>query len=112
MEPSITPSYNSASRYLHRMRRRCGEPIANSFNGFSRIPTVSCDVLTGNIGDELLITISVNIENQTSLRAVFGRAEAFCAQKESQFEWHVEAWKLGISVWFRSRNIVNAELAG
>ena len=58
-------------------------------NCLSRAFVVRFDILATNIGDETLVPIWCAIHDQTTLlRGAL--SEPFGAEKNSQFQWHVE----------------------
>lgn len=48
------------------------------------------DILTGDIRDESLIAVLLGIQDKTDLGAVRRPAKSPCAEKNAEFERHVE----------------------
>ncbi len=66
-----------------------------------------------NVGDELLIPIGLGIKDQAAPRLLpFLARIGFCAEKESEFQGHVEPWQAADDIQLDAGNIVDAELRG
>ena len=69
------------------------------------------DVHAREIGNEPLIAVGLDVQDEQSLTLLPGAAVAFRAQKHAEFQRHVEPWQTGLGVEFSSREVVDAEPA-
>src|SRR5260370_24755120 len=76
-----------------------------------RVVSVGGDVLTCDVGDELLEPIPFPIQDQTDLAPLVTGAEASGTDKEPKLEWHVEAGQLIDGIELRPGDVVYAETA-
>jgi len=66
------------------------------------------DIHTRKIGDELLIPVWLSVEDQQPLLLLGCRSEPLGPEKNTEFQRHVESWKLGGGIQLRPRNVMNA----
>ena len=69
------------------------------------------DILSGDIGDEFLISVRLNIEDQTTLSLLDSVSQALCAEKHPEFQRHVEPRKMVCWVGIGPGKVVNAKSA-
>jgi hypothetical protein len=87
------------------------QPVADSPDQRSDRCMMGGDILTGNVGDEFLVAISIGVEDQAVLALLPSGAEPQRAQEHAEFERHVEARQAVRRVEFRARDVVDAEAA-
>ena len=75
-----------------------GEPVADFHDGSVGIGAVGVDVLAGDVGDEVAVTVRFAVEDQQGFAALGGRAVALASEEQSEFERHVEAGQVDYGV--------------
>lgn len=65
------------------------------------------NVLTGKVGDELLIPIGLRVEDQCPLLRLVRRPMSLAAQKKAEFQGHVESWEATTEL--DSREVMNTK---
>ncbi|HTO90299.1 MAG TPA: hypothetical protein VMJ70_04145 [Candidatus Sulfotelmatobacter sp.] len=73
--------------------RRDAQPIAHSDDEFHGIARVGSDVLSRDVGTELLKSVAFFIEDQADLLLLLLCAEPLGSEEQPQLEGHVEARK-------------------
>ena len=74
------------------------KPISRLADGSLRFATMLVDVHPGEIGDELLIAKTLDIEDEQPLVVLSGVAIALGAEEESQLKRQIEARKLVVVI--------------
>jgi hypothetical protein len=60
----------------------------------------------------LLVAIGLAVEDETVFGLVLSSAKALCAEKDAEFEGHVEARQSGVRVGLGAGDVVNTEPTG
>jgi hypothetical protein len=69
------------------------------------------DILTGDVGEELLITVGFRVENQAAFRPLLRILSVrFGSKKQPQLERHVEPRKGMSPVEFDTGDVMDSEL--
>ncbi len=76
------------------------------------ITSVGGNVLSGNVGHELLVAIGLAVEDEAVLGFVLPSAKSLCAEEDAEFERHVESGQSGVSVGFGAGDVVDTESTG
>lgn len=87
--------------------RDVGQPIAQFGDRAVGIAAMGVDVHARQIRDEALVAILLDVEDQRALACLVLVAEVTRAEKDAEFERHVEAGKAVRRVQFGAREIVD-----
>ncbi len=102
----IGPAHTRGARQV--AARDIGQPVAGFFQSANRFAIMPMDVHAGEVGDETLIAILLDVEDQDALRLLVLATIALCAKKQPQFERHLEARQVMDRVEFGPRQVMNA----
>jgi hypothetical protein len=83
------------------------KPVPYNPDCHTPIVVVCSDILSSNVGAELLIAVWRSVENQAALAVLFPVAEAFGPKKYTQLQGHVEARQSRDPVQGRAREIMD-----
>lgn len=87
------------------------QPLPHARDSSTKIVCMRLDVLACYIGYEALITIALQVENQTVLFFIMPGTIALRPEEDPQFERHIESWKRMLRIKFRARQIMDSVLA-
>lgn len=87
------------------------EPISRHADHLGEVVSVIPDVLASNVGQKLLIAVTVAIKNESDFLLLLSSAKSLGGEEDSQLEGHIEAWKLILTIKLRARKIVDTEPA-
>ena len=71
---------------------------------------VCLDILSGDVGAELLISVRCAIQNERALGLLIRIAEFFSAQEQAELERHVEPREAGDAIELDPRDVMNRVL--
>jgi hypothetical protein len=72
---------------------------------------VRTNILTSDVGQELLVPVWLGIEDDSCLSLMWPRTKQLSAKDDSEFKGHIETGESVGVVKFRTRNIVDRESA-
>lgn len=105
-KPIVQPHGPGAAGQL--ATRHVRQPIADLSDCPRRIAAMGMNIHSRQVGDESLITEWLNIENQCPFELLILAPETLRAQKEPQFQGHVEARETERLVQLGPRKVVDA----
>jgi hypothetical protein len=100
----------TASREPGPVRGRL-QPVAHFANRLFRVAAVDANVLTGDVGDKLPVSVLLAIENDSALLTLVGSSKALAAEKQSEFQRHVEPGQTGCVIERNCGKVVDTESA-
>src|SRR5262249_32953294 len=77
-------------------------------NQYLRTAVVTANVLTGNVGKELLVSVTLSIQDQNHLLRLAPMPAVLESDKHTEFIWHVESGQL-VGAEFSARQVMDAE---
>src|SRR5262249_40288942 len=72
---------------------RTGKPIAHGTYGPAGAIPVGDDMMFREVTDVSVVSVLISVKDKAGFRSLVWITEPICAQEQTQFERHVEAWQ-------------------